>query len=44
LFKLIKNFFKLINHFVLFKVIKQFNVDFFVNVFIKKDDNNVHLL
>ncbi len=42
--KFIKNFFKLTNFFVLLKVIKQFYIDFFVNIFVKKNSNNIYLL
>jgi len=44
LLKFIKNFFKLTNFFVLLKVIKQFYIDFFVNIFVKKNSNNIYLL
>ncbi len=42
--KFIKNFFKLTIFFVLLKVIKQFYIDFFVNIFVKKNSNNIYLL
>jgi len=44
LLELIKSFSELINLLILSKVIKQFYIDLFVNIFIKNDSNNIYLL
>lgn len=44
LLQLIENFLKSTNFFVLFKVIRQLDVDLLVNVLIEKSDNDVYLL
>jgi len=43
LFQFIESFFKLTNLFALLKVVKQFDVDFFVNVFVNKDSYDIYL-
>ncbi len=40
----IENFSKSANFFALFKAIKQFYIDIFVNIFVEKNSNNVYLL
>ncbi len=42
--KFIESFSKLIIFFVLFEVVKQFYIDLFINIFVKKDNNNIYLL
>ena len=39
-----ESFSKLTNFFVLLKIVKQFYIDFFINIFVKKNNNNIYLL
>ena len=41
--KLIEYFSKLINFFVLFKVINFFYIDFFIDILVEKNNNNIYL-
>ncbi len=42
--KFIESFSKLINFFALFKVVKQFYINLFVNILVEKNNNNIYLL